>query len=129
MIITDQISLEMLIGPIAYYALIYILPPLFAALAAWWADTVADASLQNKERAKLSLVENPVIVDLTEIYEFEHISQPIIAGLLAGFLVVYPLLSTGLSLESAILLGIAAGLVSRKVLSSTAAAFVSNRKV
>jgi len=124
MIIPGQTTLELLIGPTIYAIALYIIPPLFAAIAAYVGDSLADESMRQKAR---NVIDNVTPESLQEIYEFEHISQPIGAGLLAGIIVIYSAIPFGISLESAIPLAIVTGLGARKVLGTAAASFVTKR--
>ncbi len=126
MIIPGQTTLELLIGPTLYTIALYIVPPLFSALAAYIGDALADESMRQKSR---TVNDNVSSESLQEIYEFEHISQPVGAGLLAGIVVIYSAISFGISLETAIPLAIVTGLAARKVLGTAAASFVTQRKV
>jgi len=125
MIIPGQTTLELLIGPTIYAIALYIVPPLFSALSAWVGDALADESMRQKAR---NVIDNVTPESLQEIYEFEHISQPIGAGLLAGIIVIYSAIPFGISLEAAIPLAILTGLASRRVLGTAAASFVAQRK-
>ncbi|MDD3474316.1 MAG: hypothetical protein PHP08_00250 [Candidatus Dojkabacteria bacterium] len=123
MIEPGRITLELLIGPDTYLYLSYILSPILSTIASWWADQMADESLRKKEKEK-----NPDVTDeeLQNVYEFEHVRQPLIAGLLAGIAVVWTAINqTGLGLEGAAVLSIVSGLTARWYLEKLASIFIS----
>jgi hypothetical protein len=122
MIEPGQITLELLVGPIVYLYMAYI-TPILSAIAAYWADSMADESLKINAKAK-----NPAMTpeQLGDVYEFEHISHPLIAGLLAGIVVVWGAMTiTPVGFEAAAVLAIGAGITARKSLGKVAAMFVT----
>lgn len=115
-----EITVELLLNNPAYYiAFIYVGSLILSAVAAWWADRQADNSLKAESR-KID-----PLTDTTQVYEFENVRDPILAGILACIVVVYPLAASidivggwqGV-FASAVLAGITARVVLMKLASS-----------
>ena len=66
-------------------AFIYVGAVVLAGIASWWADRQADNALKADARTIDPLA------DTTQVYEFEHVRDPIIAGVLACIVAVFPL--------------------------------------
>ncbi len=89
MIEPGKITLELLINnPLYYMVFVYIGALVLGGMAAWWADRQADNSLKQEAR-KID-----PLADTTQVYEFEHIRDPVLAGMLACIVVVFPLASS-----------------------------------
>lgn len=123
MIEVGKITVELLMNnPLYYMVFIYVGALALSAIAAWWADRQADNALKQESR-KID-----PLADTTQAYEFENVRDPILAGMLACIVVVFPLAS---SLDqvggwqgiyaSAVL----AGITARIILMKLAAQFVS----
>lgn len=123
MIEPGEITLELLLNnPLYYMAFVYIGALALSAIAAWWADRQADNALKQESR-KID-----PLADVTQVYEFENVRDPILAGMLACVVVVFPLAASidvvggwQAIYASAVLSGITA----RAVLMKLAAGFVS----
>lgn len=116
MIEPGKITLELILGnPLYYMAWIYLAPLILAALAAYFADRAADEKLK-------------AITGDPNMYEFENIRDPIVWGIFACIVTVFPLTETLDAVgswptvwASAIL----AGLTSRAILMKLAGAFLT----
>lgn len=123
MIEPGKITLELLLNnPLYYIVFVYLGALVLSAIAAWWADRQADNVLKAESRAIDPLA------DVTQAYEFEHIRDPILAGVLVCIVVVFPLASSldqingwQMIFASAVL----AGITARMVLMKLANQFVS----
>lgn len=119
-----EITLELLLGenPIYYMAFVYVGALVLAAVAAWWADRQADNALKQESRAIDPLA------DVTQVYEFENVRDPVLAGMLACIVVVFPLaasIDTVGGWQGIYASAVLAGMTARVVLSRLAAAFVT----
>lgn len=118
-----EITLELLLSnPLYYMVFVYMGALILASIAAWWADRQADNALKQESR-KID-----PLADTTQVYEFENIRDPILAGMLACVVVVFPLASSldqfngwQMIFASAVL----AGITARIVLMKLAAGFVA----
>ena len=126
MIEPGKITLELLMlnSQYAYFIILYGASLLLGGLSAYFADRAADEKLKQDSRA------NDPLTDTTQVYEFEHIRDPIAWGMMAVVAIVYPLAATldqagdwSTVWSSAVL----AGLVSRAVLMKLASAFITKR--
>ena len=124
MVITPGvISLELLLNnPLYYMLFVYAGAGVLAGIASWWADRQADNALKADAR-----IIDP-LADTTQVYEFENVRDPVLAGVLVCIAVVYPLAASIDTVggwqgvySSAVLSGIAA----RMILKSLAASFVT----
>ncbi len=123
MINPGEITLELLLNSqYLYLAVLYAVPLLLGAAAAYFADRAADEKLKQDSRAIDPLA------DTTQVYEFEHIRDPIAWGMLAVVGVVFPLAATldktgdwSAVWAAAVL----AGLTSRAILMKMAASFIT----
>jgi len=124
MIEPGKITMELILNsPILYIGWIYLIPLIIGAAAAYFADRAADEHLKTEVKTV-----NPTITNeaLNDVYEFEHIRDPIAWGILVVIVVVYPMASTldtvgdwSTVWASAVL----AGLVSRSALKTLAGRF------
>lgn len=118
-----EITLELLLSnPLYYMAFVYVGALVLAAVAAWWADRQADNALKQESR-KID-----PLADTTQVYEFENVRDPILAGMLACIAVVFPLaasIDTVGGWQGVFASAVLAGITARVVLSRLAAAFVT----
>lgn len=118
-----EITLELLLNnPLYYMAFIYVGALVLAAIAAWWADRQADNALKQESR------NIDPLADTTQVYEFENVRDPILAGMFACIVVVFPLaasIDTVGGWQGIYSSAVLAGITARAVLSRLAAAFVT----
>lgn len=118
-----EITLELLLNnPLYYMVFVYMGALILASIAAWWADRQADNALKQESR-KID-----PLADTTQVYEFESIRDPILAGMLACIVVVFPLAASidvvggwQAIYASAVL----AGITARAILMKLAASFIT----
>jgi hypothetical protein len=89
MIESGKETLELFLdNPELYMLWIYAIPPLLAGAAAYFADRAVDEKLKREMQAI-----NPE-VNPNEVFEFEHIRDPIAWGILACVAMVFPMVRT-----------------------------------
>lgn len=119
-----EITLELLLGenPLYYMAFIYVGSLILTAIAAWWADRQADNALKQESRAIDPLA------DTTQVYEFENVRDPVLAGMLACVVVVFPLaasIDTVGGWQGIYAGAVLAGITARVILMKLAASFIT----
>lgn len=123
MIEPGEITLELLLNnPLYYMAFVYVGALTLSAIAAWWADRQADNALKQESR-KID-----PLADTTQTYEFENVRDPVLAGMLACIVAVFPLaasIDTVGGWQGIYASAVLAGITARAVLSRLAAAFVT----
>lgn len=128
MIQPGYITLELILNnPLLYIIWIYLVPLVIGGLSAYFADRAADEKMKTDVRAKYP--QTDISKDqLDNIYEFEHIRDPIAWGVLAVIVVVLPLtkqldaIGDWTAIWSASVL---AGLTSRAILMTMASRFLT----
>jgi hypothetical protein len=82
-------TLELFLNnPQLYFFWIYVIPLILAGATAYFADRAADEKLKRDTQAA-----NPE-ADLNEVFEFEHVGDPIAWGILACVVMVFPMVRT-----------------------------------
>ena len=118
-----KITLELLLSnPLYYMLFIHAGALLLSAMAAWWADRQADNALKQESR-KID-----PLADTTQVYEFENVRDPILAGVLVCVAVVFPIASSIDTIggwQGVYASAVLAGITSRMILRSLAAKFAA----
>lgn len=119
-----EISLELLLGenPLYYMLFVYAGAVVLAGIASWWADRQADNALKADAR------ETDPMADTTQVYEFENVRDPVIAGVLVCVVVVFPMASSIDTIggwQGVYASAVLAGITARMILKSLAAKFAA----
>ncbi|MDP2217216.1 MAG: hypothetical protein Q8J68_08025 [Methanolobus sp.] len=119
-----EITLELLLGenPLYYMLFVYVGALVLAGIASWWADRQADNSLKADAR------EIDPLADTTQVYEFENVRDPILAGVLVCVAVVFPMcqsIDIVSGWQGVYASAVLAGITARMILKSLAAKFAA----